>query len=617
MRLISKYLLIAFSLFIIDTNAQVFADVTSSAGIDAVETMSGTFGSGASIADFDNDGDLDFFVGTEFGLNNRIYENIGNGQFQEVATSLGVTSTFRNRTALWVDFNGDTLLDLIIVGDCRDIDASCVNRADIKLYKQLTSGNFEIVENSGLDFGTKYNVANVTKDFLVGGISAADINNDNWLDILVTFWDRNQIGAEMTMFLNNAGQGFTDISSTSFPNQNSVSRFQPIFNDFDNDGFIDFYISIDFTENELWRNLGNNQFEEIANDVGADNAFNEMGLTIGDYDNDGDFDLYATNISRIDPGDGNMRHNILLKNNFSQTNNLGFEEVSESLGVDSSAWDWGTTFFDANNDGWLDIASTNGYDIEGWLPDQSKLWLNVEGLLFSDISEASNFDDLQYAATLLAFDMDRDGDLDLLQSMKVRSTLNADLPVRLYENDISESTNPNNYLVVKPRMNGTNHYAIGAVVKIIYDNGKTGMRLITAGTSFYGQEPAEAFFGLSDNNTIDEIRVEWPDNTVTVVTDVIANQVITITNDNVLDVNNTELIQLKTYPNPASDVVTVEGNSIIKLIEVYNLLGQKVLFQNTDSIKIKFNISSLSKGSYFLKVKDINSNLQTFKILKK
>ncbi|MDB4293075.1 FG-GAP-like repeat-containing protein, partial [Maribacter sp.] len=291
------------------------------------------------------------------------------------------------------------------------------------------------------------------------------------------------------------------------------------FYDFNNDGLVDIYLNMDFTANELWINNGNNTFEEIAASVNADNAFNEMGMTLGDYDNDGDMDVYASNITT----DG--KFNIFLKN-ISQGNSLGFEEVAQSLGVSENGWDWGTTFFDANNDGWVDLAATNGYI--SFPIDRSKLWLNNNGQSFRDISNSSNFNDDLFATTLLAFDMDRDGDLDLLQTLKENE--NTDKPVALYDNTLDTSSEERNYLVVKPRMTGRNHFSIGATVSI-----KTGaltmMRVITAGTSFYGQEPAEAFFGIASNTIIDELRIQWPDNTVTILNDITANQILTVTNE--------------------------------------------------------------------------------------
>ncbi|SHG90530.1 FG-GAP-like repeat-containing protein [Winogradskyella jejuensis] len=611
--MIRLFLISIFVVFAnICVNAQQFTDVTSTSGLQFVAIMPDLFGSGASIADYDNDGDLDFFAGTEFGLTNLLYNNNGNGVFQEVAVASGITSTFRCRASLWVDYNGDELLDLVLLGDCLGIDNSCTNRLQVFLYQQTSSGNFTEVLNSGLDFSDRYNILNID-DPVVGGIAAGDINNDGWLDIIITAWGRMFAGAEMSMFLNNANGTFTDITDISFPMQPTKSRYQPIFHDFNDDGYLDVYINVDFTENEFWLNNGDNTFQDISATINANSAFNEMGMAVGDYDNDGDFDLYSTNISRVE--DGVLRHNIFLKNNWIENGVLGFDEVSNNatFNVGSSGWDWGTTFFDANNDGFIDLAATNGWG-QGWSLDQSKLWLNVDGIAFTDISTSSNFNDTWDATSLMAFDMERDGDLDLLQSMKTNGSNNN--LVRVYQNNYASTLNSNNYLVIKPRMNGANHFAIGAVVKIAYDNGTTGMRLITAGTSFYGQEPAEAFFGLADNTIVDELRIEWPDNTVTVVEDIAANQVVTITNDNVLDVNTSTISSIIAFPNPVVDTIHLESISSIESVEIYNLIGQRVFQKTYTSKEVELNMSSFVSGSYFVKIKNSNSYIETVRVLK-
>lgn len=592
-------------------SAQQFTDVTAVSGIVSVDELPDLFGSGVSIADFDNDGDLDFFVGTEFGLTSHLYQNDGSGVFQNVAETLGINLTYRIRASLWFDYNDDELLDLVLLGDCSSIGDSCTQKIEVFLFQQSSSGNFVEVLNSGLDFGTRYDIS-IISDALVGGMAAADINNDGWLDLAITVWGREFAGVKASLFLNNADGTFSDISETSSFGQTDVSRYQPIFHDFNDDGFQDVYVNVDFSENEFWLNNGDNTFQNIASSIGANSSFNEMGVTIGDYDNDGDFDVYSTNITRVE--NGISKHNILYKNNKIETGILGFTEIAnnDQINVGQSGWDWGTTFLDVNNDGFVDLATTNGWN-QLWGIDQSKFWLNVDGSFFNDVSDNVNFNDFENAASLCAFDMDRDGDLDLAQTIKISG--NEKLPLRLLENNYETSTNSNNYIVVKPRMHNGNHFAIGAVVKIAYGNGKTGMRLITAGTSFYGQEPAEAFFGLADNLTVDEIRVEWPDNTVTLVQDIVANQVITVTNDNVLSPNDTKLEEVILFPNPVKNILKLNTNINVDTLQVFNLLGQKIM----EYSKVKtINVSSLNKGIYYLKImSNEDSKYQAIRFIKK
>lgn len=164
----------------------------------------------------------------------------------------------------------------------------------------------------------------------------------------------------------------------------------------------------------------------------------------------------------------------------------------------------------------------NGFLISDRVPvDASKFYLNLGGDPTTFVEESADvlFNDTYWGSALIAFDSDRDGDLDLVQVC-------ADGPLRLLENR-QEKGSGGNYLVVKPRMPGPNHFAIGAVVRITV-NGQQMMRLITAGTSYLGQEPAEAFFGLGTSNFVERLEINWPDGTVSVLWSIDSNQVLTV-----------------------------------------------------------------------------------------
>lgn len=506
--------------FHISSQEQIFLQTPKSDMIEDSNYFANLYGSGASLADFDNDGDIDFFLGTEESLPNRLYRNDGNGVFTEIASDVGLDDTDRNRVALWLDYNSDNRLDLIIAGDCLESPDifNCDYNSRIKLYEQTSDGNFVNIDNtkSGLTFG---NLHDDDFNIGIGGLAAGDINNDGYLDLLVTIW-----GGENFLFLNNGNGSFSDISMSSNIGISVAYNWQGIFHDFDNDGFQDIYLNVDFGANELWINNRDNTFREIAQSAGADSALNEMGLALGDYDNDEDLDVFATNIAKETIG-----YNLLLKN-ISERNNIKFQDVSKNSENYKNGWSWGTTFFDANNDGWLDLISTSG----GILPDVNKtelLFNNGSGEFLTPIQ----FDNILKATSILAFDIERDGDLDLLQTLKVNPTTKK--PVTFYENQIREhpqQNNNHNYLVIKPRMiNTNNHFAVGSVVKIKVGN-LVNTRLITAGTSIFGQEPFEAFFGIKDNTVIDELTIEWPNNSTTSLQNISGNQVLTITNENAI-----------------------------------------------------------------------------------
>ncbi len=187
-------------------------------------------------------------------------------------------------------------------------------------------------------------------------------------------------------------------------------------------------------------------------------------------------------------------------------------------------WGWGTSFLDADNDGDLDIAATNGFGVLGYDTDASKLFLNQGGdpVTFADVSDATGFNDTYWGSSLLAFDCDRDGDLDLVQTTQAVGADGSRL--RLLDNLPGAAAAANHHLVIQPRMAGANSRAIGAVVHV--EAGETNMmRLISAGTSFMGQEPAEAFFGLGDATVATRVVVDWPGDGHSIMAGVSADQV--------------------------------------------------------------------------------------------
>jgi hypothetical protein len=125
-----------------------------------------------------------------------------------------------------------------------------------------------------------------------------------------------------------------------------------------------------------------------------------------------------------------------------------------------------------------------------------------------------------WAGSLVSFDYDNDGDRDLFQVC-------LDGPSRLLNCTPTAASSGHHYLTVRPRIDGPNHQAIGAVVHASAA-GVNMMRLITAGTSCMGQEPAEAFFGLGNSTVASSLTIDWPDGTQTALSNVAADQILTV-----------------------------------------------------------------------------------------
>lgn len=492
-----------------------FTDVTSSNNFQPV-IAGDTHGGGVSAVDFDGDGDLDLYICSEKGYQDQLYIN-DNGQYSAAEEQWGLTSMDRSRMALWMDIDGDKDLDLLVAGDCDFDENDCTDTSHLKLYEQQDGAFTNIATAAGLDsFGPKL------KDQTIGGLAAADINEDGYVDFVVAI--RN---GPLEVFINNGDRTFTESASLLGFDTEYLKYYQPFFHDIDRDGYIDLYCNVDFGENTLWLNSPGNTFIERARVTNANNAFNEMGVALGDYDRDGDFDIYATNIYSYL---GQDVYNILLRYDQGLSDQFFFTEQAKELGIENGGWGWGVSFFDANNDGYLDLATTNGFDRPFEVVDQSKMWLQQSNGSFTNVSSVWGFDDELNGVSLITLDYDRDGDLDMIQTLKGFDE--ETVPLRLLENTISDLER-GNYLVVKPRMEGNNHFSIGAEIRA-YVDGVVFARLIHAGTSFYGQEPAEAFIGLGDATLIDSLSITWPGGAMSWMYDVAVNQEIIVTDEDVV-----------------------------------------------------------------------------------
>jgi hypothetical protein len=556
-----------------------FVDATGSAGLGAYQMAEGLI-AGVAAADFDGDGDVDLFVPTRLGLPDQLYVNQGDGTFVEDAAARGLGGLENSRVAIWLDHDADRDLDLVVVAD-RHLKKYVPQVHTFTLYEQLPGGTFaDVTAGSGLDvliwdpMAFDFNPGNQA-----GGLAAGDLDGDGDLDLVLTYW----AAGGRTHVFRAAGPGlFVDDTDASLPGAGTASHWQPIIHDFDRDGLMDLYVAVDFGPNRLWRNLGGGVHANVAPALGVDNLMNDMGLALGDPDNDGDLDLFITNI--YDPINFPGRHNVLFRND-TAAGALAFTEISESVGVDNGDWGWGVTWIDADMDGRIDLAHTNGMSRPEFEHDRSRLFHNTPagdpGASFDDIAQSSGFYDDDLGMSLVALDADRDGDLDLVQTCNPG-------PLRLWLNRTGaeapggERFNTGAWLVVRPRACGPNTHAIGAVVRAKI-GAELHTRLIAAGTSSLGQEPAEAHFGLGDASAVDSVTIEWPGGASTILAGVALNQMITVVQDGCpgdvdrdcdVDVFDfAALAALFGQPVPAHADADVEPNGEIDIFDFATLAG--------------------------------------------
>lgn len=315
-----------------------------------------------------------------------------------------------------------------------------------------------------------------------------------------------------------------------------------------------------------------------------------MGIAIGDPDNDGDFDIFITNIhDAFTPmSDLQGRHNVLFRND-SGIGGLAFTEVAESMRVATGDWGWGCTFVDIDHDGWQDIAQTNGFNVNparGFSTDRTRLFYNQRnGSPLLDIASTIQLDDDRIGASFVAFDADSDGDQDLLQTCLFE-------PASLRLNRLQESGTANSWIRIRPRSvvpgssGQANHYAVGAVVRVQSSDPQIGTqsRLISAGTSLLGQEPAEAHFGMGRAvSRAENVIVEWPSGLTTVYSDLLLNRVVTV-----IDATRTDA-------DLTGDGVLDAADIAMALVEPFDITGDLVYSQRDINIVIRrILISSIS-----------------------
>ncbi len=305
-----------------------------------------------------------------------------------------------------------------------------------------------------------------------------------------------------------------------------MADYTPTFADINNDGWLDLLVAADFSTSQVYINDQDGSFTLVTdNEIITDD--NGMGAAAGDYDNDGDIDWFVSSIfdprgipNDVIPGaNTGASGNRLYKNAGDGT----FEDVTDAAGVKIGGWGWGSCFADFNNDGWLDIFHVNGYVTANFtnnavfLTDGSRFYISNQDGTFTGREQELNFSDTGQGRGIVCFDYDLDGDIDVFVAN------NQQAPA-LYRND---GGNDQNFLTIKISGEDLNSEAIGA--RVYLTTGEiTQMREIYAGSNFISNNPSEAYFGLGDYTVINELRVVWPSGEEKVLTDIPANQMLTI-----------------------------------------------------------------------------------------
>jgi enediyne biosynthesis protein E4 len=430
-----------------------FTDVTARSGI-----VASGYGMGVATGDFDNDGFVDLYL-TNFGANQLLHNN-GDGTFTDVTGKSGTGMSGWSVSAAFLDYDRDGWLDLYV-------------------------GSY-----------LRYTLEGATKCF--GPSGARDYCTPNTYKPLPG-----------RLFHNNRNGTFSDVTAAS----RIASEFGPALGvstaDFNGDGWIDLYIANDSQPNQLWINQHDGTFRNTALLAGAaltqeGKAEASMGVDAGDFDNDGDDDLFVTEQT----GEG---HNLFVNDGAGS-----FDDRSSRSGLAAASLAYtgfGTAWFDYDNDGWLDLLTANGavQTIQALAQAHDAFPLHQRKQLFHNLGNG-RFEDVTASAGAVfglsevgrgaAFgDVDNDGDTDVVVA-------NNNGPLRLLINNVG---NRKHWLGLRLVGRERPRDMLGARVAIVRKSGPTLWRRARADGSYASANDPRVLAGLGDSTEPPTVRVVWPD----------------------------------------------------------------------------------------------------------
>jgi hypothetical protein len=533
-----------------------YDDVTRQAGIafrhfDGARTaqIPEDMGSGAAWGDFDRDGWIDLFVVNTVGsislgdsarrnspARSVLYRNNGDGTFSDVTDRAGIDHRTWGMGAAWGDYDNDGWLDLVVTA----------------------FGGTTLFHNEGGRFSDRTRAAGMgaRRGFWTGA-SWGDYDRDGYLDLYITGYVRfARLGASgkaldyraeepaslnpssfrperNLLFHNNANGTFTEVAVAAGVTDSAGRGLAASWTDFDEDGWPDLYVANDVSDNVLYRNRGDGTFADQSHAARVADYRSAMGLAVGDWDGDGDQDLFITHWI--------AQENALYDNQLSRLRRAGqadsvpplqFMDQADRYGLGQIALDfvgWGTSFVDYDNDGRLDLFVVNGHtnqlrdDPTHLVPMRDQLFWNrssQEG--FFEVSSVSGayFEQALVGRGAAFADYDNDGDLDAF-------VVNSGGPAVLLRN---EGGNRGRWLQVEVQGTRSNRQGIGATIRVVA-GGRVQTRQVGAQSSYLSQNSLIEHFGLGTLTTVDTLEVRWPGGARQVRTGVPALQRILIVED--------------------------------------------------------------------------------------
>jgi enediyne biosynthesis protein E4 len=525
-----------------------------------------TVGCGVAFFDYDNDGWLDILVLSgmrteeqDLQTSNRLYKNNRDGTFTDVTEKAGLIRRGWASAVTIGDYNNDGYEDIFITYYGQNV-----------LYRNNGDGTFtDVTKEAGLLYEGSIRWGS--------GCTFVDYNRDGHLDLFVANYVDLSVGKipqpgenpycnfngvpvncgprglaiPHNFLYENQGDGtFREVTAQSgVTKATRTYAMTAVAADFNNDAWTDIYVASDSTPSLLFLNQQNKAFVEEGVERGA--ALSEdgveqagMGIAIGDYNLDGNLDIFKTHFA----GDTNG----LFRND----GEASFTDVTiaSGLGVETRYTCWGTGFADFDNDGWPDLAVVTGSvypEVETKFPEYP---LKTPRFIFRNLGNG-RFEELMeeagpgitaaHCSRGCAFgDFDNDGDVDMV-------IINLNEPPSLLRNDLKGNRNWLKVLLVGTKSNTS---AIGSRVLVKY-GGKVQAQAVMGQSSFYSVDDRRLHFGLGSNTHAD-LEIHWTNGLVERFSGVEANRLVTIKEGHGISVS--ALPVMKGRPNLGQQTVKKE-----------------------------------------------------------
>jgi enediyne biosynthesis protein E4 len=451
-----------------------FADVTERSGLKGEG-----YSMGVAVADYDNDGDNDLYV-TGYG-SNHLYRNNGDGTFTDVTKNTGVGGSGWSSSAGWFDYDRDGRLDLFVA--------------------RYVDWDFEI--------GTVY-----CGEFRPG--YRAFCHPDNFKSVTSILYHQKADGS------------FEDVTAKAGLAEPGGKALGVAFGDFDNDGWLDIFVANDSVRQSLYRNKGDGTFEDVAVTSGAGydengKTYAGMGTAVADYDNDGFMDVFITTLST---------ETYPLYHNDRDTKDLTFTYATNSAGVGQITMlysGWGTRFVDVDNDGWHDLVVAQGHvldTIEKSNPylkyrQPPLLMVNTgKGFVNVSASAGTGFSTPLSGRGAAFGDLNNDGQTDVVIAQ-------LDGPPLLLKNNGTK----NHWLGIKLVGLKSNRDGIGSRITVTDDTGKKQVFDLNDAGSYLSSSDPRLVVGLGSATAVKQVEVRWPSGNVQTVSRPPLNRYIEIKED--------------------------------------------------------------------------------------